>query len=590
MKKLINDVQDVLDEQLAGLAKAHPSLTLHQDPVYVTRADAPVAGKVALLSGGGSGHEPMHCGYIGQGMLSGACPGEIFTSPTPDKIFECAMQVDGGEGVLLIIKNYTGDILNFETATELLHDSGVKVTTVVIDDDVAVKDSLYTAGRRGVANTVLIEKLVGAAAERGDSLDACAELGRKLNNQGHSIGIALGACTVPAAGKPSFTLADNEMEFGVGIHGEPGIDRRPFSSLDQTVDEMFDTLLVNGSYHRTLRFWDYQQGSWQEEQQTKQPLQSGDRVIALVNNLGATPLSELYGVYNRLTTRCQQAGLTIERNLIGAYCTSLDMTGFSITLLKVDDETLALWRLPRSTPTRTPWLPAAFPTPSPRSTPRPLTGVNKEKAMSLSRTQIVNWLTRCGDIFSTEGEYLTGLDREIGDADHGLNMNRGFSKVVEKLPAIADKDIGFILKNTGMTLLSSVGGASGPLFGTFFIRAAQATQARQSLTLEELYQMFRDGADGVISRGKAEPGDKTMCDVWVPVVESLRQSSEQNLSVPVALEAASSIAESAAQSTITMQARKGRASYLGERSIGHQDPGATSVMFMMQMLALAAKE
>lgn len=203
MKKLINDVQDVLDEQLAGLAKAHPSLTLHQEPVYVTRADAPVAGKVALLSGGGSGHEPMHCGYIGQGMLSGACPGEIFTSPTPDKIFECAMQVDGGEGVLLIIKNYTGDILNFETATELLHDSGVKVTTVVIDDDVAVKDSLYTAGRRGVANTVLIEKLVGAAAERGDSLDACAELGRKLNNQGHSIGIALGACTVPAAGKPS---------------------------------------------------------------------------------------------------------------------------------------------------------------------------------------------------------------------------------------------------------------------------------------------------------------------------------------------------------------------------------------------------
>ena len=164
MKKLINDVQDVLDEQLAGLAKAHPSLTLHQDPVYVTRADAPVAGKVALLSGGGSGHEPMHCGYIGQGMLSGACPGEIFTSPTPDKIFECSMQIDGGEGVLLIIKNYTGDILNFETATELLHDSGVKVTTVVIDDDVAVKDSLYTAGRRGVANTVLIEKLVGAAA------------------------------------------------------------------------------------------------------------------------------------------------------------------------------------------------------------------------------------------------------------------------------------------------------------------------------------------------------------------------------------------------------------------------------------------
>lgn len=210
--------------------------------------------------------------------------------------------------------------------------------------------------------------------------------------------------------------------------------------------------------------------------------------------------------------------------------------------------------------------------------------------MSLNRTQIVNWLYRCGEIFTTESHFLTGLDREIGDADHGLNMHRGFSKVVEKLPSIADKDIGFILKNTGMVLLSSVGGASGPLFGTFFIRAAQVTQAHQSLTLEELYQMIRDGAEGVISRGKAEPGDKTMCDVWLPVVESLRQSCEQKLSVQAALEAASQQAEAAAQSTITMQARKGRASYLGERSIGHQDPGATSVMFMMQMLAQASRE
>lgn len=209
--------------------------------------------------------------------------------------------------------------------------------------------------------------------------------------------------------------------------------------------------------------------------------------------------------------------------------------------------------------------------------------------MSLNRTQIVNWLYRCGEIFTTESDFLTGLDREIGDADHGLNMHRGFSKVVEKLPSIADKDIGFILKNTGMVLLSSVGGASGPLFGTF-LSAPPVTQAHQSLTLEELYQMIRDGAEGVISRGKAEHGDKTMCDVWLPVVESLRQSCEQKLSVRAALEAASQQAEVAAQSTITMQARKGRASYLGERSIGHQDPGATSVMFMMQMLAQASRE
>ncbi|MBJ3814980.1 dihydroxyacetone kinase subunit DhaK [Shimwellia pseudoproteus] len=350
MKKLINRVEDVLSEQLAGLAKAHPELKLHQDPVYVTRADAPVAGKVALLSGGGSGHEPMHCGFIGEGMLTGACPGEIFTSPTPDKMFECAMNIDAGEGVLLIIKNYTGDILNFETATELLHESGIQVTTVVVDDDVAVKDSLYTAGRRGVANTVFIEKLVGAAAQRGDSLAACAELGRKLNNQGHSIGVALSACTVPAAGKPSFELQDNEMEFGVGIHGEPGIDRRPFTTLDNTVDDMFAILLENGHYSRTLRHWDPSQGKWQDVTQTKQAIQSGDQVIAMVNNLGATPLSELYGVYNRLETCCQQAGVTIVRNLVGTWCTSLDMAGFSITLLKADADTLALWDAPVHTP------------------------------------------------------------------------------------------------------------------------------------------------------------------------------------------------------------------------------------------------
>jgi dihydroxyacetone kinase-like protein len=209
--------------------------------------------------------------------------------------------------------------------------------------------------------------------------------------------------------------------------------------------------------------------------------------------------------------------------------------------------------------------------------------------MSLNRTQIVDWLYRCGDIFTKESDFLTGLDKEIGDADHGLNMHRGFSKVVEKLPSIADKDIGFILKNTGMTLLSNVGGASGPLFGTFFIRAAQVTQAHQSLTLDELYQMIREGADGVVNRGKAEPGDKTMCDVWLPVVESLRQSSEQHLSIqPRWMPPANRQRKPPA--TITMQARKGRASYLGERSIGHQDPGATSVMFMIQMLAAAAKE
>lgn len=350
MKKLINSVETVLDEQLQGLVEAHPELKLMREPTYVIRRDGTTENKVALISGGGSGHEPMHCGFIGKGMLDAAVPGEIFTSPTPDQILACAQAADAGKGVLLLVKNYTGDVLNFETAAELLQDMGCAVETVLTDDDVAVKDSLYTAGRRGVAGTVLLEKLLGAAAQRGDNLADLARLGRLLNNQCHSIGIALSACTVPAAGKPSFILADNEMEFGVGIHGEPGIERRIFTGLDDTVKQMFTTLIEHGSYRRSLRIRNTDTGAQEEVIQEKQPLASGDRIIALVNNLGSVPLSELYGVYHCLNQCCRDYGLHIERSLVGSYCTSLDMQGFSITLLKADEQTLALWDAPVNTP------------------------------------------------------------------------------------------------------------------------------------------------------------------------------------------------------------------------------------------------
>ena len=350
MKKLINAVDTVLQEQMQGFVEAYPKCELHLDPVFIKRKEAPIQGQVAIVSGGGSGHEPMHAGFVGKGMLTGACPGEIFTSPTPDQMFECASAVDSGDGVLFIVKNYTGDVLNFETAVELCHDMGTKVASVLVDDDVAVKDSLYTAGRRGVANTVLMEKIIGAAAEQGYSLEQLEELGHKLNNHGHSIGIALNACTVPAAGQPSFTLAENEMEFGVGIHGEPGIERRPYENLDKTVEQMFNTLIEHGNYERKLRRWDSENATWIEENVTKPALQKGDKVIALVNNLGTVPLSELFAVYNKLTKCCADFGLSIERNLIGSYCTSLDMQGMSITLLKVDDQDLALWDYPVNTP------------------------------------------------------------------------------------------------------------------------------------------------------------------------------------------------------------------------------------------------
>ncbi|MEC5320290.1 dihydroxyacetone kinase subunit DhaK [Brenneria populi subsp. brevivirga] len=348
MKKLINKVDDIVKEQLEGFALAHPELTVNTDPFYVCRrSDKP---KVALISGGGSGHEPMHAGFVGFGMLDGACPGHIFTSPTPDQMYECAQRINGDNGVLLLIKNYTGDILNFETAAELLHGEGVPVQVAVIDDDVAVKDSLYTAGRRGVATTVLAEKLLGAAAEEGYSLEQCAQLATKIANRGRSIGVALSSCTVPAAGKCSFELPDDEIEFGIGIHGEPGIRREKYADGDTLVTAMLEEVLDNTPYVRVIRQWDREKGDWVEERRVTEALNEHDSVILMVNGLGATPLSELYGAYRKAAAILADRRIHIARNLVGTYCSAIDMQGMSITLLKVDEEMLALWDFPVCTP------------------------------------------------------------------------------------------------------------------------------------------------------------------------------------------------------------------------------------------------
>lgn len=351
MKKLINAVEDVVKEQLEGLAVAHPDiLKVHFEPNYVYRADAPVAGKVAIVSGGGSGHEPMHGGFVGMGMLDGACPGEVFTSPTPDQMYECAKAVDSGEGVLFIVKNYTGDVLNFEMAAEMAYADGIKVQSILIDDDAAVKDSLYTAGRRGVGTTVLAEKIVGGAAEDGYSLDQCADLCRKVNQYGRSMGMALTSCTVPAAGKPTFELGDDEMEIGIGIHGEPGRERYKMKTADEITEMMALAIIEDEAYTRTVREWNNEDGEWFELELTDDPFKSGDQVIAFVNSMGGTPVSELYAVYRKLAEICEDKGLSIVRNFIGPYITSLEMQGFSLTLLKADDEILKYWDAPVNTP------------------------------------------------------------------------------------------------------------------------------------------------------------------------------------------------------------------------------------------------
>jgi phosphoenolpyruvate---glycerone phosphotransferase subunit DhaK len=326
VKKLINNPEDVVTEELQGIAAAHADLVRVQfGPNVVVRADAPVQGKVGLVSGGGSGHEPMHGGFVGQGMLDAACPGEVFTSPTPDQMLDATKAVDGGAGVLHIVKNYTGDVMNFEMSADLARGEGIEVEAVVIDDDVAVQDSLYTAGRRGVGTTVLAEKICGAAAEEGRPLADVAGLCRKVNANGRSMGMALTSCIVPAAGKPTFELGDDEMEIGIGIHGEPGRERVKLEQSAKIVERLATPIAED------------------------LPFESGDEVLAFVNGMGGTPLIELYIVYNDLQKFLDGRGIKITRNLIGPYITSLEMAGCSITLLKLDEELTRLWDAPVKT-------------------------------------------------------------------------------------------------------------------------------------------------------------------------------------------------------------------------------------------------
>jgi phosphoenolpyruvate---glycerone phosphotransferase subunit DhaK len=327
MKKLINQVEDIVKEELMGMAAAHADLIrVDLEQQIVVRKDAPVQGKVGVISGGGSGHEPMHGGYVGRGMLDAACPGAVFTSPVPDQMLAATRAVNGGAGVLHIVKNYTGDVLNFEMAAELAATDGIEVESVVTNDDVAVQDSLYTAGRRGVGVTVLLEKIVGGLADTGAPLAQVAQLARKVNSQGRSMGMALTSCIVPAAGKPTFDLGEDEMEIGIGIHGEPGRRRVKLATADE-ITEMLTTPVVEDL-----------------------GLKSGEQVLAMVNGMGGTPLIELYIVYNALNRILSGRNISIARCLVGNYITSLEMAGCSITLVRLDDELTKYWDAPVHTP------------------------------------------------------------------------------------------------------------------------------------------------------------------------------------------------------------------------------------------------
>jgi dihydroxyacetone kinase-like protein len=324
VKNLINNPADVVADALRGFAAAHPELRVDHANRVVYRGDAPVAGKVGLISGGGSGHEPLHAGFVGPGMLDAACAGEVFTSPVPDPIVAATIGVDGGAGVLHIVKNYTGDVMNFEMAAELAAAEGVTVHSVLVDDDVAVQDSTYTAGRRGVGATLLVEKIAGASADRGAPLEQVAAFARRVNAESRSMGVALTSCTVPAVGHPTFDLPEDEMEVGIGIHGEPGRRRVPLRPAREIAEMLVEPILAD--------------------------LDFTGPVIAFVNGMGGTPLIELYLMYGEVAALLDKAGISVARSLVGSYVTSLDMAGCSVTLLKADDLLVDLWDHPVNTP------------------------------------------------------------------------------------------------------------------------------------------------------------------------------------------------------------------------------------------------
>ncbi|PSJ29099.1 dihydroxyacetone kinase subunit DhaK [Streptosporangium nondiastaticum] len=324
MKMLINVPESVVPDALRGMAAAHPELTVDVEHRVVVRRDAPVAGKVGLVSGGGSGHEPLHGGFVGYGMLDAACPGEVFTSPVPDQMVRAAAAVDSGKGVLFVVKNYTGDVLNFNMAAELAEDEGVQVASVLVNDDVAVTDSTFTAGRRGTGATLFVEKIAGAAAEEGAPLERVEALARRVNEASRSFGVALAACTTPAKGSPTFDLPAGELELGVGIHGEPGRERRAMMTSGEIADFAVDAVLTD--------------------------LRPGGPVLLLVNGAGGTPLLELYGFTAEVHRVLGERGVPVARTLVGNYVTSLDMAGASVTLCRADEEILRLWDAPVQTP------------------------------------------------------------------------------------------------------------------------------------------------------------------------------------------------------------------------------------------------
>ncbi|MGG0725631.1 dihydroxyacetone kinase subunit DhaK [Bacillus mycoides] len=568
MKKIINKPETLVMEMCNGMVMAHPELEFLKKYKVIKKKEMN-ENKVTLISGGGSGHEPAHAGLVGKGMLDAAVCGDVFASPSQIQVYQAIKETASKKGTLLIIKNYSGDIMNFKNGAHLATEDGIEVDYVKVDDDIAVEDSLYTVGRRGVAGVIFVHKIAGAAAEAGMDLGAVKAVAEKAAANVRTIGLALTSCTVPASGSPTFTLAEDEMEYGVGIHGEPGIKREKTLSADELANRMTNDLVKDLG------------------------VKDGEEIALLVNGFGGTPLQELYLFNNAVTRELAARNIKINRVFVGNYMTSIDMAGMSLTVMKLDDELKTLLSKECNTP--------AFKVDGPVESVEYVNVLEdvEEKEVSfeietaeehavmkdnvITLNNMVYLVDKMSDIIIKNEVPFCELDTHAGDGDFGMSVAKGFKQLKREWHSIVEQDnvtIGSFLDGCSMIIMEHCGGASGPIWGGAFRAASKAAGEKRELTAKEFAEMLQAALQGIQSIGErsfgrgAVVGDKTLVDALAPCVDSWLDSASNEVDVKTAFEKGAEAAVKGAEYTKEIVARMGRAGTVGERSLGYPDAGA----------------
>ncbi|MCP1162335.1 dihydroxyacetone kinase subunit DhaK [Bacillus sp. 1813sda1] len=583
MKKIINKPETLVMEMCNGMVMAHPELELLKKYKVIKKKEMN-ENKVTLISGGGSGHEPAHAGLVGKGMLDAAVCGDVFASPSQIQVYQAIKETASKKGTLLIIKNYSGDIMNFKNGAHLATEDGIEVDYVKVDDDIAVEDSLYTVGRRGVAGVILVHKIAGAAAEVGMDLGAVKAVAEKAAANVRTIGSALTSCTVPASGSPTFTLAEDEMEYGVGIHGEPGIKREKMLSADELANRMTNDLVKDLG------------------------VKDGEEIALLVNGFGGTPLQELYLFNNAVTRELAARNIKINRVFVGNYMTSIDMAGMSLTVMKLDDELKTLLSKECNTP--------AFKVDGPVESVEYVNVLEdtEEKEVSfeletaeehaviknnvITLNNMIYLVDKMSDVIIKNEVPFCELDTHAGDGDFGMSVAKGFKQLKREWHSIVDQEnvtIGSFLDGCSMIIMEHCGGASGPIWGGAFRAASKAAGEKRELTVKEFAEMLQAALQGIQSIGErsfgrgAVVGDKTLVDALAPCVDSWLASAANEEDMKTAFEKGAEAAVKGAEYTKEIVARMGRAGTVGERSLGYPDAGAHALGVIFTEIAGSLK-